>query len=99
MFAIIRSPQKVMPVKEEDHADLDYNPGRLLPVDDSRKAYETSKDFAVDTGQAISQGAREAYEEGKHIGPKIAEDIKQGFQGGGQAPDPTNETAPAAEKP
>ena len=72
--------------------------GRAI-VDDSRKAYETSKDFAVDTGQAISQGAREAYEEGKHIGPKIAEDIKQGFQGGGQAPDPTNETAPAAEKP
>jgi hypothetical protein len=72
--------------------------GRAI-VEDSRSAYETSKDFTIETGHAISEGAREAYEEGKHIGPKMAEDIKKGFQGGGQAPDPTKAAAPAAEKP
>jgi hypothetical protein len=73
--------------------------GRAI-VDDSRSAYESSKDFAVETGQSISEDAQEAYEEGKHIGPKIAEDIKKGFQGGGHAPNPTNaEDEPADEKP
>jgi len=73
--------------------------GRTI-VDDSRSAYETSKNFAVETGQAIAEDAQEAYEEGKQIGPRIAEDFKKGFQGDGQAPDPTQEaTAPAAEKP
>lgn len=73
--------------------------GRAV-VDDSREAYETSRDFAVETGQSISEGAREAYEEAKHAGPKMARDIKKGFQkGGGRAPDPTKEAAPAEEKP
>jgi hypothetical protein len=71
--------------------------GRAI-VEESRSAYETSRDLAVETGRAISEDAREAYEEGKRIGPKMAEDVKNGFQGGGQAPDPTK-TAPAAEKP
>jgi hypothetical protein len=73
--------------------------GRAI-VDDSRRAYDASKDFAVETGQNISEDAREAYEEAKHVGPKMADDIKKGFQqGGGQAPDPTKEAAPVVEKP
>jgi len=73
--------------------------GRAI-VDDSRRAYDVSKEFVLETGQDIAEGAQEAYEEAKHVGPKIADDLKEGFQkGGGQAPDPTKEPAPAAEKP
>jgi len=67
-------------------------------VEESRSACKTAKDLAVETGRAISEDAREAYQEGKRIGPEMAEDIKNGFQGGGQAPDPTK-AAPAEEKP
>ena len=73
--------------------------GRAI-ADDSRSAYDASKDFVLETGQSISEGAQEAYEEAKQVGPKMADDIKKDFQkGGGQAPDPTKEPAPAAEKP
>ena len=72
--------------------------GRAI-VDDSRNAYERSRDFVVDTGQSVSQGAREAYEDAKHIGPQMVEDVKDGFEGKGQAPDPTTASPPATEKP
>jgi len=72
--------------------------GRAI-VDDSKSAYQNSRDFFVATGQSLSQEAREAYEQVKHIGPRMAEDVKDGFQGNGQAPDPTKAAAPAAEKP
>ena len=72
--------------------------GRAI-VDDSRSAYERSRDFAVDTGQSVSEGAREAYEDAKHIGPQMVEDVKDGFNGNGQAPDPTTATPPATGKP
>jgi len=72
--------------------------GRAI-VDDSKSAYQNSRDFFVDTGQSVSQDAREAYENAKHIGPRMAEDLKDGFQGSGQAPDPTKAAAPATEKP
>lgn len=72
--------------------------GRAI-VDDSKSAYQGSRDFFVDTGQRIAQGAREAYDDAKHIGPRMAEDLKDGFQGGGQAPDPTRGKTPAVEKP
>ena len=73
--------------------------GRTI-VGDSRSAYDASKDFVLETGQNITEGAREAYEEAKQVGPKMADDIKKDFQkGGGQAPDPTKEPAPAEEKP
>jgi len=71
--------------------------GRAI-VDDSRSAYERSREFVVDTGQSVSQGAREAYEDAKHIGPQMVEDVKDGFKGG-QAPDPTSAAPPATEKP
>lgn len=72
--------------------------GRAI-VDDSKRAYQGSRDFFVDTGQDISQGARKAYDDAKHIGPRMVEDLKNGFQGGGQAPDPTRDKTPAVEKP
>jgi hypothetical protein len=72
--------------------------GRAI-VDDSQSAYNDSRDFFVETGHGISQGAREAYDDAKHIGPRMVEDLKDGFQGGGQAPDPTRDETPAVEKP
>jgi len=72
--------------------------GRAI-VDDSKSAYNDSRDFFVETGQGISQGAREAYDDAKHIGPRMVEDLKNGFQGDGQAPDPTRDETPAVEKP
>ena len=72
--------------------------GRAI-VDDSRSAYQGSRDFFVETGHGISQGAREAYDDAKHIGPRMVEDLKDGFQGDGQAPDPTRDETPALEKP
>ena len=72
--------------------------GRTI-VDDSRKAYQSSRDFAVETGENVAQGARQTWEEAKDAGPKIVHDVKNGFQGGGQAPDPTKEKAPVPEKP
>ena len=72
--------------------------GRTI-VDDSKSAYNDSRDFFVETGQGISQGAREAYDDAKQIGPRMVEDLKDGFQGGGQAPDPTRDETPAVEKP
>lgn len=68
-------------------------------VEDSRSAYESSREFVIDAGRNMAQGAREAAEAAKDIGPRLAEDVKSGFQGGGQAPDPTAEKKPAAEKP
>lgn len=72
--------------------------GRAI-VDDSKSAYRKSRDFFVDTGRSVSQEAREAYEKARHIGPRMAKDVKDGFQGNGQAPDPTKTAAPAMEKP
>jgi hypothetical protein len=72
--------------------------GRAI-VDDSKSAYQGSRHFFVDTGRRISQSAREAYDDAKHIGPRMAEDLKAGFQGGGQAPDPTQDKTSALEKP
>ncbi len=72
--------------------------GRAI-VDDSQSAYNDSRDFFVETGHGISQGAREAYDDAKHIGPRMVEDLKDGFQGGGQAPDPNRDKTPAVEKP
>jgi hypothetical protein len=72
--------------------------GRAI-VNDTRSAYEASKDLVVETGESVSEGAQEAYEEAQHIGPKMVEDVKKGFQGGGQAPDPIKETTAVAEKP
>ena len=72
--------------------------GRAI-VEDSKSIYNDSRDFFVETGHGISQGAREAYDSAKHIGPQIVEDLKDGFQGGGQAPDPTRDKMPAVEKP
>ena len=72
--------------------------GRAI-VDDSKSAYEHSRNFFVATGQSISQGARDAYEDAKHIGPQMVNDLQDGFQGNGQAPDSTTATAPATEKP
>ena len=71
--------------------------GRTI-VEDSRGAYEASKNFAVETGQAIAEDAQEAYEEGKQIGPRIAEDFKEGFQGNGQTPETLQDAAPPADK-
>jgi hypothetical protein len=72
--------------------------GRAI-VEDSRGAYEASKNFAVETGQALSEDAQEAYEEGKQIGPRMAEDFKEGFQGNSQTPETTQDAALQAEKP
>ena len=36
--------------------------GRAI-VDDSQSAYQDSRDFFVETGHSISQGARDAYDE------------------------------------
>jgi hypothetical protein len=72
--------------------------GRII-VEDSRGVYAASKNFAVKTGQAISEDAQEAYEEGKQIGPRIAEDFKEGFQGNGQTPETLQDAAPPVEKP
>jgi hypothetical protein len=72
--------------------------GRAI-VDDSRSAYEHSRDFVVDAGHSVSQDAREAYEDAKHIGPQMVEDVKDGFNGNGQVPDPATAAPPAMEKP
>lgn len=72
--------------------------GRAI-VDDFRSAYKHSRDFFAATGQSVSKGAREAYEDAKHIGPQMVEDVKDGFNGNGQAPDPTTATPPATGKP
>jgi|GEM_PF-2631426 len=72
--------------------------GRAI-VDESKHAYEHSRDFFITTGQRISEGAQEACEEAKDIGPRMAEDLKEGFHGDAQAPDPTRDAEPETEKP
>lgn len=72
--------------------------GRAI-VDESKHVYESSRDFFITTGHSISEGAREAYEEAKDIGPRMVEDMKEGFHGDAQAPDPTRDAEPATEKP
>jgi hypothetical protein len=72
--------------------------GRAV-VDDSRRAYQNTRHFAVETGENVAEGARQTWEEAKEVGPKIAHDVKSGFQGSGRAPDPTKEKAPVPEKP
>ncbi len=72
--------------------------GRAI-VDESRHVYEDSREFFITTGQSISEGAQEAYEEAKDIGPRMVDDMKEGFCGNGQAPDPTQDAEPATEQP
>ena len=72
--------------------------GRAV-VDESRGIYESSRDFFVETGKSIADGAQDAYEEARDMGPQMVEDVKKGFSGGGQAPDPTKTEAPEAETP
>lgn len=66
--------------------------GRAI-VEDSKSAYEHSRNFFVTTGQSISQGTRDAYEDAKHIGPQMVDDLRDGFQGNEQAPEPAKATA------
>jgi hypothetical protein len=70
--------------------------GRAV-VDESRGIYESSRDFFIKAGKSIADGAQDAYEDARDVGPQMVEDVKEGFSGGGQAPDPTKTETPATE--
>ena len=72
--------------------------GRAV-VDEARNAYETSRDAASQAGRRLADDARAAYEEARDIGPRMAEDFKEGFQGAGQTPNPADEIEPVRETP
>lgn len=53
--------------------------------DDSKKAYQDTKEEAVKTSKDIAEESKKAYQEARDAGIKMVDDVKKGFEKGGSS--------------